>query len=250
MTISSILNGLPLVLFWGAVLAFIPATFYLLIKNPSITRNERFRSRGIFILGQDHELQKQKSSRLRTVGMIYMTCCLSLLVVYIVNAGTGNAGLQPFDIFSSLSIVVFWFAVISYLPVAFYLIWKNPWRKEEDGLCLNWVFTSYGLAIFSFALFFIAWWLAEKNIPIAIKDVLESLFIVLLSAFFIAYIPVLIYICYRLVCRDSSRGLHFNVVFIIYALCFIVFACLYGVQWVRDQRVGDQDVPLSVYFEL
>lgn len=230
--------ALPLILFWSAVLSFAPTVFYLLIKNPPLYNAEKMRDMGIFVIGQARTVLKAEKERVRTIGLIYGICVIFFIAVYFINAHANVQGIGPFDILSTASVILFGFSVITYLPALFYLMLKDPWRNREEGLCLTGIFIGYGICIMLFSSAFAWYWLAAHRMSLGFKEFLFSLFIVLFSALFIAFLPVCLYVYFKKANPFRPKKIHANVIFVIYSVCFIMFAAAFISNWVTDKRLG------------
>ncbi len=243
-----IMLALPFLLFWSAVLSFIPITFYLMVKNPPIYKAQEAISKGIFILGQDAQMRKDKRVRVRTVAMAYSICLLFFTFVYAVNRLNNQEGVDPFDILSTLSILFFWFSVLSYFPIAVYLFIKNPWRYKEEGVCLTRIYVAYGLGILIFSIFFAVNWLKNGEFLLQAEEIFVSLCTMFFSSVVIAYLPILIYVYVKKASPYRIKKVHPNIIFIIYSVCFLVFSSIYVVNWISDKRAGIVYKSLRDYF--
>ena len=237
----SILSAVFIVSFWSAVLAFIPVTFYLLVKNPPIYRAEQIRERGIFILGDEGELQKNKKSRLTVILIIYGVSLAFLSGVYVMNCKQETAGVNPFDILSTLSVLIFGGSVLTYLPMAIYLALKNPWRYKEEGVCLTWIYKVYGAGVLIFSIFFIFHWLRSNQLLVPAGEILSSVVIVLFGAAVLSYLPILGYVCLQIIRGYSGRVIHSSTIFVIYSVCFFIFSAVYLINWTADRREGGEE---------
>ena len=217
--------------------------FYLLIKNPPLYKAERTRSRGIFILGDESRTQASKKSRTRTVLIIYGACVALFSCVYGLNRLNGAGGLGPLDIASSVSVMLFGFSILSYLPFAIYLLWKNPWQYKEEGLCLNRMYFVYGGGLLIFSIFFAVHWLKTKGLSVAAVDVLWSVLIVFGGSAAVSCLPVLIYVYMKIIRPYKKDRIHPNTIFVIYSLCFLIFSSIYAVNWMSDKKAGLEQKP-------
>jgi len=234
-----IFGTLGLLSFWAAVLAFVPTTFYLLVKNPPISKAERINSEWIYILSQEDDVKKARNSRIWTVLLIYLVCFIVLLIAYVVNLQRNSSGVWPFDILSSLSVIFFWFSVVSYLPVVAYLTLKNPWKKQEDGPCLNGIFIGYGIAILVFSVAFALLWMKRHGVSIGLIEVGAPIVYMLFSSVVVAYLPILAYVLMKQGKVFRSRIIHANIIFIIYSLSFLTSSVVYVISWIAVRRVGN-----------
>ncbi len=234
----SFLQGLPVVVFWSAVLSFIPVTFYLLVKNPPLYRAEGVAAKGIFIIGQDAELKKEKKARTKIAAMIYGICFLLVSGVYLLNLPGGSGGVNPFDILSTLSVLFFWFSVLSYLPIAVYLFIQDPWQYKEEGICLTRIYKVYGLGILIFSVFFAVHWLRSRNFSLQTEEIFISLLGMFFSSLIVSYLPILLYIYLKKANPCRIKKIHPNVIFMIYSVCFLIFSVIYAYNWINDRRAG------------
>jgi len=230
---------LGLLSFWAAVLAFVPTTFYLLAKNPPISKIERINSEWIYILSQEDDLKKAQTSRVWTVLLIYLACFAVLLMVYVFNFQRNAEGVWPFDILSSLSVIFFWFSVLSYLPIVAYLTLKNPWKKQEDGPCLNGIFIGYGIAILIFSIAFALLWMKRHGVSVGLIEIGAPLVYMLFSSIVVAYLPILAYVLMKQGKVFRSRIIHTNIIFIMYSLSFLASSAVYVASWIAVRRVGN-----------
>lgn len=236
--VFNILESLPSILFWSAVLSFVPTAYYLLIQNPPIYKAERMRAKGIFVMGEEKMVHKAGKTRVRTIFLIYGICLTFFSVIYFFNSSHHRSGVNPFDILSSLSVILFGFSIITYLPLAFYLISKDPWRDREEGLCLTGLFISYGIGIVLFAIVFAWHWLKAHQLPVKFFEIFSSLLIGLFSSIVIAYLPTSFYVYRQIANPYRPRRIHSKAIFVIYSICFLVFASTFIINWVSDKRSG------------
>lgn len=227
-----------LVLFWSAVMAFVPSTFYLMIKNPPLYKAQQIVSRGIFILGDESKIRSRQQSRARAILIIYGVCIAFLGGAYGFNRLNGVGGLGPLDIASGVSLMLFGFSILSYLPVGIYLLWKNPWQYKEEGLCLSRMYLIYGMGLLVFSIFFVAHWLNNKGLSVGAFDMLWSLLIILGGSAVIAYLPILIYIYVKILHPYKKSQIHPNTIFVIFSLCFLLFSGIYAVNWMSDKNTS------------
>ncbi|MDP2653050.1 MAG: hypothetical protein Q8Q08_03355 [Candidatus Omnitrophota bacterium] len=246
-----ILKIVPLAAFWAAVLAFVPVTYYLLVKNPPLLEAEYRRQQKIFIIGEDADLRRKRRSRLKMVGLIYAVCLSALLAAAVANfLRSGAADIQPFDILSTFSAAVFGFSLVTYLPVALYLLWRDPWRNRREGISLGAVYWGYGGLILVFSVRFIYIWARHREIFLGMSDVLSSLSMVLIGAAAVAYIPILTYILLSVSPSARSRPLRTSTVFVIYSMGAILFAVIFSFQWLKNRAYEQERIPLGRYFRL
>ncbi|MFA5059743.1 MAG: hypothetical protein WC676_03865 [Candidatus Omnitrophota bacterium] len=223
-------TALLLILFWGGVLAFVPVTFYLLIKNPPLRQLETVRGRGIFIMTDESKLARGKESRVKTIGVIYAVSCALVLVWYLINRKEGS-GVVPLDVFSSFSVILFYFSMLTYIPVIFYLRWCKPWQYREEGMCLTGIYHLYGVGIFAFAGFFLYSWLKQKGLVLYPQQVFYALLGAIFAAALLSYLPILAYVLVRALRSWQDRPIRPNIIFVIYSLCFVVFSIIYVFEW-------------------
>ncbi len=244
----NLLNTVLLIPFWSAVLSFIPVTLYLFFVNPPLNQIEQERLRGIYVLKKDFQLVEGRKSRTRKVIYIYGICFFLLTFVYLFNrTHYGHADVSPFNILSSVVIVFFWFSILSYLPFAIYLFFKNPWQAKEEGICLTRIYIGYGICILFFSVIYAYFWLKGKNMFVGIEEVLVALLGTIFAAVVISYVPILTYVFFMFA---RQKGPRINSIFIIYSLCFLIFSAVYAKQWVINKKVGIERRPLKYYFEI
>ena len=232
--------------FWAAVLAFIPIIIHL-IRNPlySIRAELAFKKK-IFLLQQDEQLQKERKSRLKGVKIIYGVCLGLFLGVGLINwILNGSFGLHPLDIISSTSVILFCFAVVTYLPFAAYLILKDPWRYKEEGPILTEIFVFYGGAILVFALIYFGYWLKSHAISLEIIEFLKSFFILIFASATISYLPILVYVFIQVKNPVRKKPIKLRIVFFIYCISFFLFSAVYMTNWYSAHVAPPDFVNLS-----
>ncbi len=174
------------------------------------------------------------------IGIIYAACLVFFSFIYVFNQQQQVEGIKPFDILSTLSVVFFWVSILTYLPIAFYLILKNPWQYKEEGVCLAAVYISYGVCILIFSGIFAFHWLKSHHFLIRVGDVVSSLLIIIFGSAVLSYLPILVYVFLRIINPYKQRQVHPNTVFVIYSVCFLLFSSIYVINWVSDRRAGVQ----------
>jgi len=242
-TIFHILGSLPVIFFWSAVLAFVPVAYYLLIKNPPLLKAERMREKGIIVLGQEGMARKAETTRTKGVFFIYGLCVIFFSTIYLFNASHNQAGVKPFDILSTVSVILFSLSILTYLPFVYYLILKNPWQDREESVCLTGIFIGYGGALLVFSVVFAIRWLKVHQIPIGLAEIFSAFLIMLFSAMVIAYLPICFYVFSKIANPHRWRPIHPNVIFVIYSLCLLVFASVFIANWVADKRLTSEVRP-------
>ena len=233
--VFKILESIPVILFWSAVLSYVPTVYYLLIRNPPLLKAEKMREKGIIVLGQDRMVRKAETTRVMIISIIYGLCVVCFSIIYFINASHDRIGIKPFDIASTLFIILFVFSVITYLPIAFYLMLKNPWQDREEAGSLTGIFIGYGIAILIFSLIFSFHWLKAHQIPSRLSEFFSSFLVILFSSVVIAYLPVCIYVFSQIANPYRLRRIHPNVIFVIYSSCFLIFASIFVANWVSDK---------------
>ena len=250
-TATDLLSSLPLISFWSAILSFVPITLYLLLINPPLYRAEQKHLLGIYIIKEEFLLTKRRRTRVKVAGGIYGICLLFFTAVYALNhAQYGHKGISPFNILSSISVIFFCISVLSYLPIAFYLFLKNPWKSKEEGFCLTGIYVAYGLCILIFSIAYGYIWLEERQLLVGAEDIFGSLATVIFCSALISYTPILIYIFLKLADPLKDKKIRPHVIFIIYSISFLFFSALYINKWVLDKKAGVQHLPLRHYFEI
>jgi len=239
--------GLFIVSFWSGVLAYVPVTFYLLVKNPPIVKVEKARQKGIFNIHEESLSEQRKKSRVRVVMSVYGICLLITAVVYGFNwVQFQQTGVNPFDILSTLSVILFWFSVLTYCPVGIYLRLKQPWRYKEEGVCLTGMFVSYGVAILLFSVIFAHHWLKVRMISVQLQEMISGALLLIFSAAVLAYLPLLLYVFFKSSRLSADHTVRSSVIFVIYSVCFVLFAGLFFFEWVRDHTKKGADLPIAV----
>jgi hypothetical protein len=230
-------GALFVVLFWSAVSAFIPSTLYLLVKNPPLYKVERMQGQGIFFIEQEESLAQAKKSRMRTIVKIFLTCCAFFSFVYFFRwAQYGEANVHPFNMVSALTVLAFWFSIVTYLPVAFYLFIKNPWKQKTEGICLTRLFIGYGGLILVFCAAFAWHWVKERNIAIYSSEVLFVPALIILYSTAISYLPMVLYILLKNANPFKQKRVYPNTLFVIYCSCFLVLSGVVTISWLQKQK--------------
>ena len=245
----NIFLSIPLLFFWSAVFSFVPSAIYLIMNPLESIRAEELFLKDIFVIKKAVQFEKEKRKRSKGIGVIYGLCFVFMVFLSVVNWNRlGHAAVIPIDILSTTSVVLFCFAALTYFPVVLYLIFKAPWRYKEEGVYLRKAFVAYGISIFLFSMFYAYRWLTHKGFSAGGWDLVSSLFICVLSAAAISYIPILAYIMVKSRKR-RIRGIRPGVIFVIFSLSFLIFSGLYIQDWIYDRKSGVKRVPLTWYLE-
>jgi hypothetical protein len=229
--------------FWAAILSFIPAVFILILKPLWIPRPPKGEDLGIILIHQEISVEKEKGLRLKWLALVYGICFGFFVVVFLKNWFQDVAPyLYPFDLLSSFAVVMFWFSFISFIPVGAYVYIKQPWRYEEQELYLLRAMVVYGIAILIFSLIYVFRWSDGRPI---MAQLLSGILIIMFAAAVIAYIPILIYTLMRSLYPKGVRAAQPQVIFAVYSVAFLIFAVIYFLNWMNDQKHGVLYTPIS-----
>jgi len=242
----NILLGLFQVVFWSAVLAYVPSAVYLVLNPIRSIRAEKASAQGIFILQAEDRIIVEKKRRLRGIVVIYAICLGLVLCAMTVGLMRGEGfGVGPFAILSSLSILVFCFATLTYLPFAYFIVMKNPQRFQAEGLYLRRVFIYYGVGLLVYGVFFSVKWLESRGIIVFVDEFVGSLLIICFASAVLSYLPVMIYSFF--VMRHPFRGrfVSLRIIFAIYTLCFLLFSGLYIHGWIKERQAQKNAVAVE-----
>ncbi len=237
-TIFTLLKAACLIPFWAAILAFIPSVIYVIIEESKRENqpNEDDYSENVFIIRREPYLRKVEKSLLQTIGVIYLVCLSISAATYLVNfLIEQNTHFKPLDVFSSFSIILFWIAILTYIPVAFTFIIKQPHlyrrRYKHDIDRLRVIFYVYGFAIMNFSFIYAYLWLKERGLVIEITQLLFALGIVAACSLAVSYVPIVLYMISREI-QKKREAVSLNVVFAIYSLSFLIFSGACVLIWV------------------
>lgn len=208
--------------FWAVILSFIPTTLYLLFINPQIYAFRSARAVGIYVLNEEAQQASREKAQVRVVTLIFVLCFL------LVSAGFFLKWNVPFDILSTATIVFFALAVLFYIPVIIYIILRKPWRYHERGICLNGLYIGYGIALLIFSGIFAYYWMSARGLILSFSNTMSTVFFIFVASAALSYLPILTYIFMSEVKHQRLRRVHHpNILFIIYALCFLVCTGVY-----------------------
>lgn len=245
----SILLSIPLILFWAAVLAFVPSAIYLIINPLESIRAEKLISKNIFVLWEEINLSKQKLRRYNGVRIIYAACLVLMTLASLWNGfKSGRAGVMPFDILSTVSVVLFFFALLTYLPIVLYLTFKDPWRYKAEGAYLRRAFVGYGIGLLIFSVIYSNNWLGSQGLTVGRSELLSSLIVCVFGTAALSYLPTLAYVLIG-ARKRLVMSVRPSVVFAIFVIFFILFSGLYIYGWLQDQRAGVKYVPAAFFLE-
>jgi len=234
----SILSGIFQVFFWSAVLAYVPSALYLVLNPIRSIRAEKASAQGIFILQAEDRIIVEKKRRLIGIAVIYAICLGLVLFGMTVGLMRGEGlGVGPFAILSSLSIMVFCFATLTYLPFAYFIVMKNPQRFQAEGLYLRRVFIFYGAGLLAYGVFFSVNWLETQGIIVFIDEFAGSFLIIFFASAVLSYLPVMIYSFFMMKHPFRGRVVSLRIIFAIYTICFLLFSGLYIHGWIKERRV-------------
>lgn len=233
----NIFISIPFILFWAAVFSFVPSAIYLIINPLESIEAEKLSSKNIFVIKKEVDFEREKKRRRRGICIIYGICVVVMVCLFVINwTRSGTASVMPIDIVSALSVILFSLAVLTYFPVVIYLVVKDPWRYKKEGVYLRTLFIAYGNCIFVFSVIYVYQWLKNKGIFIDRLDLLASLFICVIAASCISYLPVLTYILIK--SRKSvAMCIRPSIIFMIFSISFILFSGLYVHDWILDKTI-------------
>ena len=157
----------------------------------------------------------------------------------------GQVSVNPFDMVSSTSVVLFWISVISYVPFGIYLAVKEPKKFLEERARFRGMFVLYGICLFVFCLIYSFHWLKSHHLSIGARDIFASFWIILACAAVLAYLPILLYVYLKVLNPFKRMIIRPNIVFVIYSMCFLIFSGLYIYNWVTDQNTLRQQHSFS-----
>lgn len=242
MTSMSILSGLlsafPGIIFWSVVLSFIPNMFYCFVRESRAYKDEIANLRGIYIVINEAQRRKEDRQYRQGIFMIYGICFLLFTALSFWNwFHTGQVSLNPFDMVSSTSIILFWISVVSYIPFIIYLAVKEPKRFREERTRFHGIFIFYGICLLVFCVIYSAHWLKSHQIPVGIRELFASFWIILLCAAVLSYLPILLYVYLKALDPSRRMNIRPNIIFVIYSVCFLLFSGLYVYNWVADQHL-------------
>lgn len=241
--IDHFLMGLPVSLFWAAVISFLPNAIYLMTHPLESYRAEKARQKKIFILYQESRLEAEKKDRLRMMGMIFLICLALSVCLYIFNwVRNGRPGLYPLDIISAVLIICFWISVLGYIPVLFYFMLVRPWKLKEEGIFLKKILFIYGALMLVFSLFYASDWLTRQNILSSASEFVSACVVVFYATSILAYLPILFYILPRASHKHGGQ-ISLYTVFVIYCCCFLAFTLIYSIEWIHNKRAGYEYIP-------
>ncbi|MFA5260121.1 MAG: hypothetical protein WC450_02710 [Candidatus Omnitrophota bacterium] len=245
--IFNICIGLFVVSFWAAILSFVPTFFYVFVLNSLIVKFETTHQKGIFDIHEETLYAQRKKSRGKVVLMIYGICLLICTVVFLLNwRQHQQPGLNPLDILSTFSVILFGFSILTYFPFRYYLTLRPPGWYKEEGVCLPGMFVTYGVAMLLFSVFFAHHWFKIRAVPVQFQDMIAGTLVLILSAAVLSYLPLGGYVVYKSSRLSKDRTARSSVIFVIYSVCFIFFAGLFFSEWVLDHVKKGVDPPSGV----
>ncbi|HOY09320.1 MAG TPA: hypothetical protein PLB05_04505 [Candidatus Omnitrophota bacterium] len=245
--IFNICVGLFVVSFWAAILSFIPTFFYLFVLNPLIVRFETTHRKGIFDIHEETLYEQRKKSRGKVVLMIYGVCLLIGAAVFLLNwRQYQQPGINPFDILSALSVILFWSSVLTYLPFRYYLTRRPPGWYKEEGVCLPGMFVTCGAAMLLFSLLFTHHWFKIRAVPVQFQDMISGTLLLILPAAVVSYFSVWVYIFYKFSRLSKDHTVRSSVIFVIYSICFVLLAGLFSSARVLAHLKKGEGAPAGV----
>ncbi|HOW35174.1 MAG TPA: hypothetical protein PL155_01985 [Candidatus Omnitrophota bacterium] len=234
----SLLPALPGIIFWSVVLSFIPNMLYCLMRESRAYKDEVANLRGIYIVVNEDQRRKEDRGYRRGIMLIYGACFFLFTIVSLWSwFKKGQASVGPFDMVSSTSIVLFWISVISYIPFIIYLAIKEPKKFREERARFRGMFIFYGIGLLIFSLIYSAYWLKTHQIPVGIRDLFSSFWIILGCAAVLSYLPILLYVYLKVLNPSKRIAIRPNIIFVIYSVCFLLFSGLYVYNWIADQNL-------------
>jgi hypothetical protein len=238
-SIFSILMGLFIVGFWAFIFSFVPVSLYLLLKNPWLFSVEENRALGIYFIEKEFEFRRRNKARSLGIRLIYGVCFLVCLAIYIYNWVTYHKiSVAPFNILSVASVLLFGLSVFMYVPMAIFLVLRRPWQFREDKLCLEGTFIFYGIALLVFSLVYALYWVKGNQVVLQLSEIGSALLIIAFSSAVFSYLPVLLYVFIKAVQPFKVTGVHMNIIFVIYSVCFLIFSAVYVFSWAEEKKIG------------
>lgn len=245
----SIFLSIALIFFWSAVLSFVPSVIYLIINPLKSIISERLRVKGIYLIKAELELNGEEKKRTGGICVIYSVCLAFIICLSMFNwIHGGEAAVVPIDILSTMHVVLFSFAALTYVPIVLYIVFRDSWRYKDEGVYLRKAFLGYGVCIVIFSAAYAYHWLKNKGIPIGLGDLFSSIFICIIAAASLSYLPVLGYILIK-ARKPRIMGIRPGIIFVIFAVNFLLFSSLYIQEWISDRRAGVERIPFSFYLK-
>jgi len=234
-----------LIFFWSAIFSFVPAVMYLIINPLESIISEKLRMKGIYVIRKEIELDGEKKRRIRGVCIIYSICFALTVCLSVFNwMRFGEAARVPIDILSTMSVVLFCFAALTFLPIMLCLIFITPWRYKKEGVYLRWTFVGYGVCIMLFSVFYAYHWLKNKGILVDPWDLISPLFICIFGAACLSYLPILGYVLVKS-SKPVVMGMRPSVIFVIFGISFLLFSGIFVQEWITDRTAVVKSIPLS-----
>jgi hypothetical protein len=103
---------------------------------------------------------------------------------------------------------------------------------------LTGIFVAYGIGIMLFSIGFSFLWSKAHQIPLGFTEFISSFLTILFSSVVMTYLPVCFYAFSKIANPYRPSRMHVNVIFVMYSLCFLIFATVFIVNWVADKRSG------------
>lgn len=230
-----ILVDIFLIFFWALVLAFVPISLFFILKESQSEKDERARDKGVFFIRQESVVLREKRFRLGIALLIYGACLAIFCLAYIYHRVNYNvSSLDPFDILSALSVILFIFAIVSYLPIALYISLRERTYFDDERAYLKSVFKIYTWLLFIFCMVFAAFWIKTHQIPVKVRDMLLGFSDIVLGSITISYIPVLVYTILKEMKPLKIIRVRPKIIFLIYVICFLTFSSVYILGWAAD----------------
>ncbi|MCK5213998.1 MAG: hypothetical protein KAR05_01435 [Candidatus Omnitrophica bacterium] len=225
--------------FWAGIISFIPTTLFLLFINPRLAKSQRLNTAGIIILGSKTKLHDIKMIRSRNIRLIYWICFSIIALVYCYKwIQLHQTDLSPFNFLFAITIILFFVSVLTYGPLAVYLAHRYPHRYEEEGLCLEGSYIFSGVCVLIFCILYVFHWLKTHHLVIDFLHLVTSFVIVSITTAAVSYLPILVYIFLKIADPKMQKKIHFNIIFIVYSICFCISSIIYIIQWLRNIKLG------------
>ena len=225
--------------FWAAVASFIPTTFYLLLINPRIRKAQRLDKEYVSTREKKKRARKKSSLHTKITKGIYVACFTLVGALYVFKwIRFEQRGLSPFNFLFASTVTMFYAAILTYIPAYFFFRFKNPPFREEDEVCLGGIYIFYSVCMLNFAVFYVFQWLKNQDIFVDVVQVIMSSMIIFITSAGLSYLPILLYIFFRIANPRKQKKIHSNVIFVMYSICFLISSGVYIIQWNANRLPG------------